>query len=65
MPYVLNILEKKTQESSKNMSFLLTTHPHPTQRLEALSDCCAEAFITSNVENSKSAKRFNSFINSL
>jgi len=60
MADVLSMLEKKATEKSQAMSFLLTTHPHPTQRLQALGACCAEAFTGESNKNSKTKARFDS-----
>jgi predicted Zn-dependent protease len=60
MADVLSMLEKKATDKSQAMSFLLTTHPHPTQRLQALGACCAEAFASEPNKNSKTQARFNS-----
>jgi len=60
MADVLSMLEKKTAEKAQSTSFLLTTHPHPTQRLQALGACCAEAFAGDAHKNVKTKSRFDS-----
>jgi len=64
MADVLNMLDKKASDTNQSMSFLLTTHPHPKQRLQALGACCADAFSEASVKNLKTQKRFDSVIKS-
>lgn len=61
---VLSMLEKKSKASDKSMSFLLATHPHPSQRLQALGACCADSFAQYSNKNPKTKNRFDSFLKS-
>jgi len=61
MADVLVMLEKKAAaQNNSSMSFLLTTHPNPSQRLQALAACCADAFANIPSANSKTMSRFDS-----
>ena len=62
MADVLSMIEKKTIEKTQSTSFLLTTHPHPTQRLQALGACCADAFASEVYKNEKTKSRFDSLL---
>ena len=65
MADVLGMLEKKAAaQNSSSMSFLLTTHPNPTQRLQALAACCADAFANIPSSNPKTKSRFDSQLKS-
>jgi beta-barrel assembly-enhancing protease len=64
MADVLVMLEKKAAQNNSSMSFLLTTHPNPTQRLQALAACCADAFANVPSVNPKTKSRFDSQLKS-
>lgn len=65
MADVLAMLEKKAvAQNNSSMAFLLTTHPNPTQRLQALAACCAEAFANIPSANPKTKSRFDSQLKS-
>ncbi len=59
---VLSMLEKKSSEKPQVTSFLLATHPHPTQRLQALGACCADAFAGEIRKNERTKNRFDSIV---
>lgn len=65
MADVLVILEKNASKpNNSSMSFLLSTHPSPTQRLQALASCCADSFANINSNSQKTKSRFDAQLKS-
>lgn len=62
MADVLSMLERRAIGSDKSMSFLLATHPHPSQRLQALGACCADAYSALSIKNPRTKSRFDAFL---
>jgi len=65
MADVLVMLEKNASKpNNPSMSFLLSTHPSPTQRLQALASCCADSFGNMSSSNQKTKSRFDNQLKS-